>query len=130
MAITITLDERPFGEGLATIEAGVTEEGGQVALELRLAPGELTGRGSRLEVKPYDEPVEPDVVTMGGEEVPLPGNRANVEAARDHYRAEADRLAKLIRTVHDERGLERRLLPDEARELAAVLWHYAGEAER
>lgn len=39
------------------------------------------------------------------------------------------RLEEAIEHVREAKTLDRRLLPEEARALAAALWHYAGEAE-
>lgn len=142
MAITITLDNRTYDRP-DVLEVGLTEEGGQVLLEVVLAPQELTGRGSRLEVKPPPDletgdrayAAIPDVgevsedarnlAKANNELVAARGRIKDLERDRDHYEAEATRLADWLAKLGSERAIERYLLPDEARELASVLWHYA-----
>lgn len=128
------------------LEVGVTEERTQVLLDVVLVPGELTGVHN-LEVRPF-ELEERDVAFAGAA---IEDTRSELERERDqargdaeryrraldatekraeHYYDEADRLAKRLANLRDERAVTRWLDADEARELAAVLWHYAGETER
>jgi hypothetical protein len=116
-----------------------TEEGGEVLVDVVLEPYELTGRHG-IEVKHYEraEPLGYIAPEDGATAVDLLTSRiANLEvlqddaiAERDHYRAEAGRLAKLLEQIGNERAVTRYLDADEAREVAAALWHYAGETER
>jgi hypothetical protein len=137
MAITITLTGTNPPD---VLEVGLTEERGQVLLEVLLDPDELTGSRD-LEAAPFERAELLGIVGQPEEDATeadllnwritnLNAILDDAVAERDHHRAEAVRLAKRLAQVRDERAVTRWLEPAEARELAAVLWHYAGETER
>jgi len=98
-----------------------------VRLLFELGPNELVGRIPDR----APNPITDHAAFEEGDEVgPL---ALSLELARESLAREtayADRLRQALENVQNERDLWRELDPQEARELAAMLVHYAGEVER
>lgn len=124
--IRLPLDQhRGGGTVPQEVVVELNEEGYAVDLTIELEPGE---------VAPFLPAAtrEPDVLVMAeGDELQMAQQRnrqlrENLELLRDEL---AD-LRKRIIDARDRADVSRRLLPDEARALAAMLVHFAAEAER
>lgn len=101
-----------------------------VRLNFDLGPNELVGRIPELEVPEDELRIELDGT---GPEVELERLRLRVgtlEADLKRRDEHAENLVRSLESIKAERSLWRELLPDEAREIAAGLVHYANEAER
>lgn len=113
--ITIHLDQHSRAEVRAELDE---EYGATVVLSLDFEEHEL-GRWRALS--------ETIAAEQAREAFPL---EVDLDDPRDRlaaaYEAEVKRVVEMLER---ERDLTRTLLPDEARELAAMLWHYADRAE-
>lgn len=113
----------------ATVE--LDDERGRVRLTIDLDPAEFVHR-----IPDFEEPVFVGAADRMAHEDErdhrievLEEQNAELRQYRDalwHYAAD---LRGRLEAVKEERDLSRDLLPDEARSLAAALWHFAGEVD-
>lgn len=123
------------GAGPLDLEVDLDDEGGRVVLVVNVEPFE-TLRTSRIRPSSSFEPELPKIAEPMTYDAPELENRnrelvAALEDARrriEARREEADYLRDLLEHVED--SVDRHLLPEEARALAAALVHYAKEATR
>lgn len=98
-----------------------------VRLIFELGPNELVGRTPDRDPLPDQEG---RAYAEGDEVGPLRDEVARLETLLEREQAFAAKLLGRLANVADERDVWRELDPQEAREVAAALVHYAGEVER
>lgn len=123
MTLTIPLDEYAMRTDL-TIDVELTDDGSTVELSIDLEPGEFASAVRPVVSMPPVASEAPD--TEIGQ-----ARHALMRATRslEVVETERDALRDALERVREAQYVARRLLPEEARALAAALWHYAGEAE-
>lgn len=111
----------------ATVE--LDTEGGRVRLSIDLDPAEFVHRIPEFEEPVFDHEDRVHDPDLDPRILRLEEQNAELRQYRDALEEHAAELRRRLTAVKDERDLSRDLLPDEARSLAAALWHYAGEVD-
>lgn len=110
------------------IRVGLPDDGieATVHLELELHPNDFVGSIPEPRVSTF---VRETAYAEGDEVGPLRDRIAELLELLEIEQEHAEKLRGRLESVKAERALWRELLPEEARALASMLWHYADRAD-